>query len=122
MLAAPVLNGYDRVELMVKVQQAAGSISLFPIYLLTPEESDQDPIDVAPGGPAPHHITPDQIFVGTFGSSAGYEENIRCVTDAGEGAVFLMTTAKSQDDEWSVFEGTWRLEGGLVSFLARCER
>ena len=116
-MAAPDLNGDGQAELIVKVQQAAGSISLFQIYMPTPEEMDQEPVEVAPGGPGPNQITPGQIFVGTFGSSSGYEQNIRCVADVDEDTVFLMTTAESQGNGWSVFEGTWHLQGGLVSFL-----
>lgn len=118
-MAAPDLNGDGRAELMVKVQQAAGSISLFQIYAPAPGEMDQEPVEVAPGGPGPDQITPGQIFVGTLGSSAGYEQNIQCVDDVDADTVFLMTAAESQGDEWSVFEGTWQLEADLVAFLTQ---
>lgn len=118
-LAAPDLNDDGRAELMVKVQQAAGSISLFQLYVLTPDEPTQRPVEVAPGGPGPHQITPDQIFVATFGASPDSEENVRCTTSTDGEPVLVMTSAESDGDRWNVFEGTWRLDGGLVSFLSQ---
>lgn len=118
-LAAPDLNDDGRAELMVKVQQAAGSISLFQLYVLTPDEPSQEPMEVAPGGPGPDEITPGQIFVATFGASPNLEENIQCTTNSEGDPVFLMTVAESDGNQWSVFEGTWRLDGGLVAFMSQ---
>lgn len=117
--AAPDLNDDGRAELAVKVQQAAGSIALLQIYELTPGDATLTPVQVAPGGPGPGEITPGQIFVITYGSSPDYEENIRCTTDTEGEPVFLVTVAKSQGNEWSVFEGTWRYDGRLMSFLSQ---
>lgn len=117
--AAPDLNNDGRAELAVKVQDAAGSIVLLQFYEITPGETTQAPIQVAPGGPEPGEITPGQIFVITYGSSSDYEENIRCTTDSQDESVFLVTVAESQGSEWSAFEGTWRYDGRLMDFLSQ---
>jgi hypothetical protein len=117
--AAPDLDDDGRAELAVKVQQAAGSIVLLQIYQLTPGEATQTPVQVAPGGPGPGEITPGQIFVITHGSSSDYENNMRCTTDSEGEPVFLVTVAESQGNEWSVFEGTWRYDGRMMSFLSQ---
>lgn len=117
--AAPDLNSDGRAELAVKVQQAAGSIALLQFYAVTPDEPSQTPIQLARGGPGPAEITPGQIVVLTYGSSPAYEENIRCTTDRQGDAVFLVTVAESQDQQWSVFEGTWYYDGRLIDFRSQ---
>ena len=89
--AAPDLNDEGRAELAVKVQQAAGSISILQVYELTPGEPTRAPVQIAPGGPRPGEITPGQVFVITYGSSPDYEENVRCTTDSEGEPVFLVT-------------------------------
>ncbi len=116
--AAPDLNDDGRAELAVKVQQAAGSIVLLQFYALTPEETTQSPIQVAPGGPGPGE-TPGQIAILLHGSSPNVEENIRCTTSPGGEPIFLVTVAESQGDRWSVFEGTWHYDGRLMDFLSQ---
>jgi hypothetical protein len=117
--AAPDLNDDGRAELAVKVQQAAGSIVLLQFYALTPEETTQTPIHVAPGGPGPAEITPGQIATLTYGSSPDYEENIRCTTSPKGEPIFLVTVAESQGDRWNVFEGTWHYDGRLMDFRSQ---
>lgn len=115
--AAPDLNSDGRAELAVKVQEAAGSIALLQFYAVTPDETSQTPIQLAPGGPA--EITPGQIVVLTYGSAPAYEENIRCSTNPEGEAVFLVTVAESQGQQWSVFEGTWYYDGRLIDFRSQ---
>lgn len=117
--AAPDLNDDGKAELAVKVQQAAGSIVLLQFYALTPEETTQTPIQIAPGGPGPAEITPGQIATLTYGSSPDYEENIRCTTSPEGEPIFLVTVAESQGDRWSVFEGTWHYDGRLMDFRSQ---
>lgn len=117
--AAPDLNSDGRAELAVKVQQAAGSIALLQFYAVTPDETSQIPIQLASGGPGPAEITPGQIVVLTYGSAPAYEENIRCSTNPEGEAVFLVTVAESQGQQWSVFEGTWHYDGRLIDFRSQ---
>lgn len=117
--AVPDLNGDGRAELAVKVQQAAGSISLLQFYELSPGERSQAPVQIGPGGPGPGEITPGQVFVITFGSSSDSEHNLRCTTESDGPPMFLITVAESQGNEWSVFEGTWRFDGQLMSILSQ---
>lgn len=117
--AAPDLNDDGRAELAVKTQQAAGSVSILHFYQLPAGETSPAPLEVAPGGPGPGEITPGQVFSITFGSSPDYEHNLRCETSSDGAAVFLVTAAESRGNEWSVFEGTWRLDGTRVAFLSQ---
>lgn len=119
--AAPDLNNDGRTELAVKTQEAAGSLVALQFYELTPGEPTQEPIQVAPGGPGPDEITPGQIFVIDFGSSPAYEINLRCEVEPEGRFLFLVSVAESDEDEWSVFEGTWRYDErlGLMYFLSQ---
>lgn len=117
--AAPDLNGDGRSELAVKVQQSAGSIVLLQFYALAHDETTQTPIQIAPGGPGPSEITAGQIATLTFGSSPDYEENIRCTTSPDGDPIFLVTVAELQDEQWSVFEGTWHYDGRVMDFRSQ---
>jgi len=108
--AAPDLNADGGSELAVKVQQAAGSTALLQFYALTPDEPSQSPIQLAPAGPA---------VVLMYGSSPTNESNIRCTTNSQGQPVFLVTVAEFQNQQWSVFEGTWYYDGRLIDFRSQ---
>ena len=110
--AAPDLNSDGRAELAVKVQQAAGSIALLQFYAVTPDEPSQTPIQLAPVGPGP-------AVVLMYGSSPTSENNIQCTTSPQGDAVFVVTVAESQGQQWSVFEGTWSYDGRLIDFRSQ---
>ena len=116
--AAPDINGDGRAELAVKTLQAAGSISGLQFYEVLPSEAPKVPVEVAAGGPGPGSIAPGQVFVVTFGSSSGYEDNLRCERAADGSHVLVSTDAEARGNRWAVYEGVWRFDGEQIAMLS----